>query len=244
MTSSTTFPSTIILIVSVMAIVIVVRKLRIKLTQISWRGSLIISSLYLGILIIIVPIFYLQPAEGFLKSVENRTSAEALAEKAVTDLFNHHLPTGGNLDEFPGLYKNSSYTFLIETRKLSFNVSNASGNYPIFVTRKNTDDGKIEVSTYAATQFVGKIDYTKLVLPPIVNFHNGTLYVKPVQQSLNLIQCNTDFTVNQFEKQNVGYNSGIGSTFGENMVYIRVPKSLDVEINDTERNFVQMISND
>ncbi|MDR3585697.1 MAG: hypothetical protein P4L59_10285 [Desulfosporosinus sp.] len=231
----------ILLFLIVMAIASINKKNRI--TRLSWRGNLILSGVYLGILLMAVPTLYLLPKDGFNKFVDYSSQTEALSENIILDLYNNHLPPGGNLDNQPGLYKNSSRTFNIETKKLAFKVASNSWNYPIFVARKNADDGKIEVSTYCATQLEGAIDFTKLILPPIIIYQNGTLSLKSTHQSLNFMQCNADFTVNQFKNPTMGYGNGLSTNFGEAMVYIRVPKSL--EIGDAENNgmsFVHMIS--
>jgi hypothetical protein len=168
-----------------------------------------------------------------------------LSQNVIFDLYNDHLPAGENLDNQPGLYRNSSQTFNNDTKKLAFKVSSNSGNHPIFVARKKVDDGKIEVSTYVATQLAGTIDFTKLVLPPIITYQNGTLSVESTHQSLNFIECNADFTINQFKNQNMEDRNGLSTNFGEGVIYVRVPKSLEIE-NEEKNGMsdVHMISSD
>lgn len=236
----------ILLFLIVMAIVSINKKTNV--TLLSWRGNLILLGIYLGILLMAVPIVYLLPKEGFNKFAYYSNEAEALSEDPVLDLYNNHLPSGESLDNQPGLYKNSSDTFNIDAKKLAFKVASNSGNYSIFVARKKVDDEKIEVSTYVAPQLEGTIDFTKLVLPPIITYQNGTLSLESAHQSLSFIQCNTDFTVNQFKNRNMGLGKGLSTNFGETVVYIQVPKSLEInnEVNNGINgiNNVHMISND
>ncbi|ODA39875.1 hypothetical protein [Desulfosporosinus sp. BG] len=232
----------ILLIVIIIAIAFIVPKIGFKLARISWRGSLMVSGLYLGILIVAVPILYLLPKEGYSQTIENRDRAITLSQNTISDLYSHDLSAEKDLDELPGLYKNSSHTFKVDSKNLSFNVPSNVGLYPILVARKNIDDGDIDVCTYVATQFVGEIDYTKFILPPIITFQNGTLSFTSTHQSLDFIQCSADFTINQFKHQNTGEENGLSTTFGDKVVYIRVPKSLI--ISNGMNNNIHLISSD
>ena len=202
-------------------------------TLLSWRGNLIFSGIYLAVLLAAVPIFYALPKEGFSKLVNHNNQAQELAQNTLSALYNNHLPPGGNLDNHSGLYKNSSHTFSIDTnsidtKKLIINEVPPAGSQPVFVTRKKVDDGKIEVSTYIAPQIDNTIDFTKLVLPPIITYQNGTLSLDAPHQSLNFIQFNPDFMVNQFKKQNPGRYANSYISLGQTIVYIRIPKSLEI----------------
>ena len=231
-------PALFLLIVVIIAIAYIVPKIGSKITRITWKGSLRLSGLYLGILILVIPIYYFLPKEG-TNNVENRNNAVAISQKTMNNLLNQHLSPEDNLDDLPGLFKNSSYTFQVDTKKLSFNLPSNAGIYPILIVPKKVDDGIIEVRTYITTQFVGEIDYTKFVSPPVITLQNGTMSFEITHQSLHFIQCTADFTVNQFKNQNIGNENGLSTTFGDKVVYIRVPKSLEV---DTKENPVIMIS--
>lgn len=194
---------------------------------VTWRRSLIVAGIYLGILILIVPILYVLPNEGLNKLGENWSQGEIMSQNPITDL----LPLKGDLDKQPGLYRNSNHTFKVDAKKLAFNES-VNGNNQIFVERKDVDDGEIEVSTYAATHTVGNVDFTKLILPPVTSYKDGMLSIKSANQPrLNFNQFNSDFTVAQFKNLTKGVGNGRSSSFGFGwkMIYIRVPKSLEID---------------
>ncbi|EGW37633.1 hypothetical protein [Desulfosporosinus sp. OT] len=233
-----------LIVIIIIAIAFIVPKIGSKLAWISWKGSLMISGLYLGILLMLVPLLFLLPKANLTQNDENRDRAVKLSQNTISDLYRHDLPAEKDLDKIPGLYRNSSHNFKVDSEKLFFNVPANIGLYPILVARKNVDDGQIDVSTYVATQFIKDIDYTKFVLPPIIAYHDGTLSFKATHQSLKFIQGTADFTVNQFRNQNAGGTNGLSTSFGDRIVYIRVPQSLEID-NETKTNSnVQMISSD
>ncbi|HZK52798.1 MAG TPA: hypothetical protein VFC84_01150 [Desulfosporosinus sp.] len=240
--------SFILLPLMIFIIVIVIRDivpfLRTRMSGLlTWKRSFICAGLYVGILVLMVPMLYVLPNEGFIKVSTNSNQANTLYQNVLNDLFNPD-------DNFPldfyqqeGLYKNSSKTFKAETNKLAFN-SDPNTNLPrIFVERKAVDDGEINVSTYAGTQSVGGIDITKLIVPPAMSFNKGTLsFPSNNQQVLNLKKFNPDFTVDQFKN---GISESMNSSswhfgFGQ-VIYIRVPKSLEIDTGAYSHQ-IQMIS--
>ena len=241
--------SVIILPLLILLIVIVLRDivpiLRLKISAfVTWRRSFIVAGIYLGILILIVPILYMLPNEGLNELGENRNQAETISQNTINDLLNH-IPLKGDLDKQAGLYRNSNNTFKVDTKKLGFNGS-ANANYQIFVERKDVDDGEIEISTYTATHTVGNADFTKLILPPVISYKNGMLSMKSAnQQRLDFKQFNSDFTIAQFKNQTWGIGSDVSSGFGFGwkMIYIRVPKSLEIDKeNFNDRIQIQMLN--
>lgn len=197
----------------------------------TWKRSFIFAGLYLGVLIMLVPMLLMLPDKGYIKLIENRDQAIGLSQNLIDEL-NHHLTTGQSLDKLQGIYKISGQNFKVETNKLLFifNERNFTGDYRIFVERKDVDDGEIGVSTYATTQLAGGIDLTKLILPPAVSFQKGTLSLKsPSRQTFEFKQFKNDFTVDQFKLQNYGNFIGMRSSFGGQVIYISVPKSLEID---------------
>ena len=178
--------------------------------------------------------------EGFIKVSSDSDQA---SQNVLSDVFTNksHLPL--NLDNQQGLFKTSTQTFKTETNKLSF-ILDPNFNPPrIFVERKAVDDGEINVSTYALTQTVGGIDFTKLIQPPAMSFEKGTLSCQSNnQQVLDLKRFNADFTVNQFKN---GFSGSIQSPsvhfgFGQ-VIYLYVPRSLEID-QGTYSDQIQMIS--
>ena len=226
-----------ILLLLLLLFIVIVIKLIVPIIRsrvsvfISWRRGSISASLYLGVLIILVPIIHLLPDRDFIKLIETRQQTETISRNAINDLYNHS-PLVGDLNKQKGLYKNSSHTFKVETKELSFIFSSptSTGNYHIFIERKDVDDGEIGLSSYAATQIMGGADYTKLILPPTISFQNGTLSItSPIHQTFDFSQFNADFTVDQFKHRNADYINRMSGSFDENVIYIRVPKSLEID---------------
>lgn len=201
------------------AIMFIAPKISSKIgSLINWRRSFILAGIYLGILIISVPTLYLLPDKGLIKLAE--TSKEAVKLQSLLE---------GDLDKHLGLYKNSSQTFQMDTNKLTFNVVANMGSYRILVERKEVDDGKIEVCTYAETQMTMGIDVTKLVQPPTITLHKGLLVLgSSQQQRLEFKQFNLDFTAEYLQNQKRS-EKAMFSDFGVKVIYIRVPKGIDID---------------
>jgi hypothetical protein len=209
----------------------------------TWKRSFILAGLYLGVLILMVPILSLLPDKGNIKLIDNRVEAFGLSQSIIREFgYFNHLPTEESLDKQQGLYKISSNTFNIDrnTNKISFILQ---GRYQIFVEQKDVDDEKVEVSTYATTQLAGGIDFTKLMLPPVISLEKGTLSIKsPSRQTLEFKQFKNDITIDQFKLQNFGNFVGMHTSFGEQVIYIRVPKSVAIDKGMNSDDQIQVIS--
>ncbi|HZK84926.1 MAG TPA: hypothetical protein VFC58_09660 [Desulfosporosinus sp.] len=221
-----------VIIVAVVTIAKLVPTIRAKISlRITWKRSLIFAGLYLGVLILLVPMFYRLPNKGLivLASTQEIKQAQTLSQNTINDLTNL-LPLVGDMDQQKGLYQNSSHTFKVESEKLAL-IGSAIPDNQIFVERKGVDDGKVEVYTYIATHSANNIDFTKLVLPSVISYKNGTLTFNPAdQQKLEFNRFSSDFTVTQFETLNKGAGwKGMSSSFGWQVLYIRVPKSLELD---------------
>lgn len=236
----------ILLPLMILIIVIVIRDivpfLRTRMSGLlTWKRSFICAGLYVGILVLMVPMLYVLPNEGFIKVSANSNQANTLYQNVFNDLFNRDNNLPLDLDQQEGLYKNSSHTFKTETSKLSINLDPNTNLPRIFVERKAVDDGEINVSTYAGTQSMGGIDFTKLILPQAMSFNKGTLsFQSNNQQVLNLKKFNPDFTVDQF-KNGISGSMNISSGSFAQVIYIRVPKSLEIDTG-AHSNQIQMIS--
>lgn len=241
----------IILPLMILLIVIVLRDIlpiiRIRLSGwITWKRSFILAGVYLGVLILLVPILYMLPDKDFIKLSDNTDQASALSQDVINNLYNENSNSPLDLDTQQGLYKSSSHTFKVDTNKLSFifQEPNSNANYHIFVKRKDVDDGQLEVSTYVGTQSVGSIDFTKLILPPTMSFQKGTLsFMLDNHQLLDFKQFKADITVDQFKTGISGSIMHPSVNFGAgNIIYIRVPKSLEID-EGKHNNPIRMLSN-
>jgi len=221
-------PLMILFIVIVIKYIVPIIRTRIS-GLITWKWSFIFAILYLGILILLVPMLYMLPDNGFNKLMVDNNHPETMSQNSYTDLSNG-LSLTGDLNQQNGLYTNSSSIFKVNAMKLAVILDERmTGEYQIFVAPKGVDDGVIEVFTYVATQpqLGGGLDFTKLISPPTILFQKDTLsFMSASRQTLNFKQFNADFTVDQFKKQNSG---GVSANFGRKIIYICVPKSLELE---------------
>ena len=222
-----------LLLFTAVVIVVIAPKIRSKVgSLITWKRSLILAGLYLGILIMSGPILYLLPDNGFIKLVE-------ISKEAINyQLFE------GDFDKQPGLHKNSSHNYRVDNNRLTFDIVANMGNYRIFVERKDVDDAQIEVSTYAEPQFVDGIDITELVSPPIITLQNGRLSLKASQQQrLDFKQFKMDFTAEQLKNRNRVNREATYNDFGMKVIYIRVPKNMDIDKGNYDyEGQIQMLS--
>lgn len=194
----------------------------------SWKLSVLATGLYLGVLIMLVPILYMLPAKDFIKTVESKDQAIASSLNLMNNLYNQHFPTEGDLDKLEGIYKNSDQTFKVDSSKLSFDLQPNIGNYHILIERKDIDDGEIDVSTYVTAQYVGKVNFTKRLLPPAISVKNGMLSLRaPDRQTFEFKQFTIDFTMAQFDNQNPSIHE-MSPHFSNQIIIIRVPQSLEI----------------
>lgn len=61
-------------------------------------------------------------------------------------------------------------------------------------------------------------------------------------QTLEFKQFKNDFTIDQFKLQNFGNFVGMSASFGEPVIYIRVPKSMEIDQGMYSDDQIQMIS--
>ncbi|HBV85864.1 MAG TPA: hypothetical protein DEF42_04200 [Desulfosporosinus sp.] len=210
------------------------QSLRSKITRLlSWRLSAIIAGLYLGFLAMLVPILYLLPANDFIKTVENKEQAISNSQILMNDLYNQKFPSEEDLAKLEGVYKNSSHTFKVDSNKLSINLRTKTGSYHVLIQEKDVDDNEINVSAYVTAQYMGEVNFTKQLAPPAISLKNGILFLTtPNYQTLEFKQFNSDFTVDQFKHQNS--NNGLSTNFGEQIIYIHVPKNLEINRDGLE----------
>ncbi|GAB6171502.1 hypothetical protein JCM15765_09800 [Paradesulfitobacterium aromaticivorans] len=196
----------------------------------TWRNNARFAGLYLALLIVLVPIYYLLPDQGFMQVSEGKNLADARTEGDMTGVYDYRFPPEGNLDQLPGVYKNSSQKFKVDTNKLTLKEAPTMG-YQILIARKDVDDSEIEVSTYVAPHVAGGMNFTNLVLPPIISVQNGMLSVQaPSQQQLEFSRFNADFTINQFKQVNQTIQGMSASVnVGWKVIYLLVPKSLEID---------------
>lgn len=209
------------------------KSIRPKLLRLlSWKVGAIFTGLYLGVLSMFVPVLYMLPDKDFIKTDAHKDQAIVTSQNLINNLYNQHFPAEKDLAKLEGIYKNSSQTFPVDSSKLSFNQQ-TTGSYHVLIERKGVDDGEINISTYVTAQYIGDVNFSKRLFPPVISLKNGILSIRGRNyQSFEFKHFNSDFTVDQFENQNSRINEM--SHFGDQIIFIRVPKSLDINKGESE----------
>lgn len=200
-----------------------------------WKNNLLLAGVYLAVLILLVPLALVLDQGGGLGSGSS-TGKELLTE-APSNLagpgWERQVPMDGHFEELEGYYKNSSQTFQAEGPQLKIKTDGAPEYGQIFLERKDSADGLIEVSTYVAhhyarSNYAKSIDYTKLVAPPQISLEKEILRIEaPPKQKLVFQEFSDSFIVSQF-KEGVQNNYGGMMAFGEKGILIQVPSDLEV----------------
>lgn len=204
-----------------------------------WKTNLFLAGVYLAVLILLVPLALMLDQGGVLGSGSS-TGKELLAE-APSNLagpgWERRVPMDGRFEEQEGYYKNSSQTFQVEGSQLKIKTDGTSEYGQIFLERKKSADGLIEVSTYVAPHYARstyskQIDYTKMVAPPQISLEKEILKIEaPPEQKLVFKEFSATFIVSQF-KEGVQNNYGGMMAFGEKGILIRVPSDLEIVSDD------------
>lgn len=208
---------------------------RILSRYVSWKRNILFAGVYLALLIMLIPLSYLLPRQGFIQAGADKNEINLSSPEDIITLFSSE----DNPDQIKGIHKNKSQTFETHINSLSFDGSVNRGNYLVFIKRKAVDDGEVEMSSYVIERLIGEINYTKSILPAKVSLDNGYLSIaEPSHQNLEFKQFMSDFTIDQFKH----LNSKSLDTYGYpdwNIIYLRVPQS--TEIHNYSNNNVHVL---
>lgn len=200
--------------------------------RLTWKNNLISAGIYFVLLLLLVPLSALLPQDDFVRSSKDGDKELFITQAPrdwTVDSKKFHIPPNGRFEEQSGLYQNSSQTFLADTSSITIESSANTGYQPIYIERKDSDDGVIEVSSYVAPHYADSIDFTRIVSPPGISFEKGILTIDaPSQQNLQFKSLSDSFTVKQFKQKDQNTQGGSHSMFGGKAVYIRIPKNLEV----------------
>lgn len=228
-----TVTSLLLLVIVIAFFYLLAKGLWTRITRrLTWKNNLFLAGIYFLILLLLVPLSTLLPKDDFVGSSNDGTKVSILTQAPSNWSFDpqkYHIPPEGRFDEQSGVYKNSSQTFQAETNQLTLVSAENTGYNLIFLERKDSDDGEIEVSSYVAPHYADSVDFTRMVSPPRISFEKGVLTIKPShQQNLVFKRLRDSFSVNQFKQMEQNTREGNISIFGWDAVYIRVPKALKV----------------
>jgi hypothetical protein len=127
-------------------------------------------------------------------------------------------------------YNIKNYDFDYEGKNLEISI--AKGGHNIFINRKAADDNKIEVYWYPGPIAVNGIDFTSVLKDPNIKLSKSKLDIKYEKQKYSFTQFSKDITINQFYDKKDNESNNRGTSFGSSMLYIRIPKNLQISGND------------
>ncbi|KAA0550377.1 hypothetical protein FZW96_03295 [Bacillus sp. BGMRC 2118] len=143
----------------------------------------------------------------------------------------------GKIENTKGVYRNKKWEFDFTGEKLSLVKGDGIGTL-VVVEKKDKNDGKVEVSSYASELIIENVASQEKLNPPGVELNGENLrIIMPEMQELNYSMINKEFTITQF-KQKKSINDYQGSmTMAHEILYIRIPK--DVIISGSDFEFVE-----
>lgn len=200
--------------------------------QLSWKRNALWAGAYLVILVILVPLSYLLPSQGFMQS--DVDESQIVLDQSIDVV--ERVSSVEEPDQIEGIYKNKTQTFKLDTNFLTLDESATHGNYLIFIKRKGVDDGEIEVSSYATERFVGGANLAKNILPspPNISLKNGRLFINaPERLNLEFKVFMADFTVDQFKHVNQNSFDSYRSPSMWKIIYLQVPQSVEIYNSNT-----------
>jgi hypothetical protein len=198
------------------------QKLNLKLVLGVW-GSL---------LLVAVGVFYLLPIEESLNKVVENQEELAQAERAG-DLLMFAASEGKQIEKenIDGVFIKKQWDFPYEGKQLEVTQVDAQQSIPFILVERKEDDGQIEVIHYYTRAIIENIELTDELAPFTVQLEKDQLMISdPNVIDMHVGKFAKEFTISQFTSQN-GLNlfSDVNHIGGTTVLYIRVPKSVEVE---------------
>ncbi|MGM0876246.1 MAG: hypothetical protein ACQEWV_16115 [Bacillota bacterium] len=193
-----------------------------------------VLSFYGVLLLVALVLFYVLPNERSLNYIVDNKPELAKAEKASQQL-TMATSEGKQIDKenIDGVKVKKRWDFTYEGKKLEitgYDEQYASGF--TLVERKDVNDNKIEVTQYHTRTIIQNIELTNEVGPFIIELAEDTLTIgDPNDIEFHVGKFDKEFTITQFTEEWSIEDpfSNEEDIWGENVLYIRVPK--DVEVN-------------
>jgi uncharacterized protein (UPF0333 family) len=202
------------------------RKINVKL----------VLGLYGLLLLAAAGIFYLLPTEKSSNEIVSNHEELIQAQRASEQLT--HAASGGKQidhENIEGVQVKKSWDIPYEGNKLEI-IGEGEQYYTGFtlVKRKDSNDQKVEVTQYSTRTIMQKIDFTNEMKPYTLNIAGDTLSISdPNQVDIKVGKFNHEFTITQFAENRNSKDpfdpfEDEYDVFGENVIYIQVPKDVEV----------------
>ncbi len=204
--------------------------------MLSWKSNLLLALVYLLLLVFLVPVSALLNDTLFQSGDKRLQITDSTIIDREEEKFSFQ--PGKSLAEYPEKYKNGSWTFPITVNTLKLTAS-ADWNYWVQVERKDTNDGKVEVSSYVTPHYTDIVNFTQVVEPPQISLTNDVLAVKAKEQRFNFSVWTSNFTIQQFNPRDPGwYRPMTYAALGGQAILLRVPKDLEIIRDEFNIDFI------
>ncbi len=180
---------------------------------------------YTAVLLSSVVVLYMLPKQDFAASTTYLDQFTGIYEAGKA----------GKLGSTNGVYAKGNWSFEFSGSQLK--ISSEYPNALIFVQRKDSDDGKLDLIDYVTSSTFDGIDYTDKIKPPKVALVRDELIVKsPGPYQVDYVKFDKDFAAAQFSDESSS-QPGSGFLSGEALV-LRIPKNLTI---DNPQKIVQFV---
>ncbi|MBS4192665.1 hypothetical protein KHA94_21220 [Bacillus sp. FJAT-49705] len=217
---------TLLLVTAILIILVIVISLNSKRKFVTVKITHWLLIIYVGVLLLSFPF-------ASLLTNDSMTSREKVGDlEEDQDWTRFYTALGeGKLEQLKSwqLINEKSYDYSNQSLKVEITGPVS----PVYVERKDRDDGKIEALVYTNGLIVSGYDFSDKLVPINFRLENDTFSVlHPEHQSINLSIVRNEFTINQFTGQQAINDV---SRVGNMEVYLKVPKSL--QLNGTNVDF-------
>ena len=216
-------------LIILIGIVVLLAKLnpfgRIKISR---RTVKIIVAAYLGICVLSLPVLYMLPTDSFsAHSPKDKPGDYKINDNTYFyDCLNY-----GNWAQLEKNFKPVKYRFSKKSDVLSFDIPVSGDNYPIWIEKKASDDGIIEVASLKTSFMAADIDITDQVPSIKVSMNDGCLKIGDYK-SIDIGIYNFDYVpypLSQFKKDTAVKKNIPHPEFGVQALYIRIPAGMSVD---------------
>ena len=224
-----------ILIIILILIAFTIKKHTMRLSiPVNYKKYLVI--IYCSILLASTVALYFIPKNNLISITETNNQISNIPNKEDFK----DLTSQGKLATSDAFTQKGNWSFDYTEKKLR--ITSRPGNDPLFVERKNIDDGKIEVINYVAYSSFQGININDRIKTFSVNLSKNELMLYDEENyDIKINQFNSDFIIYQFKKAApYQINTDYLPFFAMKIMYIKIPKSL--QLDDNSSPAIQMIN--
>lgn len=185
---------------------------------------------YCAVLLLAALAVYALPDQDFIQRAKNNPD-QAISEARQTEANLFEIAKQGNLDHTKGIYLNLSQDFIVGEDRLNLKLANGMES-EVWIERKDSNDGKIEVRSYVTPHLVEHVDFSAKIRPPVISLEGNKLQIQPpARYTLDLKTFKDNFISAQFRGSSPAESFGNTTVFGRQIIYLRIPAGMKVSSN-------------